>query len=358
METDPVPQVSATPFFALTFRGVEDVAAGEIAALPGVTIDEIGYRRVRGHVVTAAPLLTLRTVDDVFLSVATWAGLVRQRTALSTLNDLATALRLYSSLAACRSVREVPDAPRFSVTASFVGERNYNIDEIKATMALAIQRTHRWPYVADDAEADLNVRVFIDHDAALVGLRLGARPLHHRTYRVATAPAALKAPVAAVMLRLAGLTPTNAGEGLVLDVCGGSGVIALEAVAVGGRALTGDVGAGALMAAAQNTAASPANVRDRVANVQWDGARLPIRAEAVRWVVSDLPWGKQVQVNDSLAALYRGVCAEIERVLTPDGCAVLLTSTPALVAFNALRPDRQIPISLFGQQPTIVRYRR
>ena len=57
-----------TRVFALTTRGLEAVCADEMAALPGVTIKQIAYRRVTAT--CGAPLsslLDLRTVDDVFL---------------------------------------------------------------------------------------------------------------------------------------------------------------------------------------------------------------------------------------------------------------------------------------------------
>lgn len=349
---------TATPFFALTFRGLERLAADESAALPGVMVNEVAYRRVLGRAGSLSPLLSLRTVDDVFLHAATWDGLVRQRVALGTLGDAARGLRLHALRSACREVRDVPDRPRFSVTASFVGERNYSTDEIKAVIAAAVRATHRWDYADDDAEADLNVRVFIDGERAHVGVRLAARPLHQREYRVATTPAALKAPVAAAMLRVAGITLSKAGVGAVVDVCGGSGVIALEAALLGVRAVSGDSSGEVLTAASRNVAALPAACRSLASLAHWDGERLPLLSGSVSRIVSDLPWGKQVQVNDSLTALYHRLCAEIERVLSADGCVVLLTSTPALVTFHTLRLKRQVPISLFGQQPTILCYGR
>ena len=55
--------------------------------------------------------------------------------------------------------------------------------------------------------ADLNVRLFIEHETASVGLRLGQVPLQERRWKRAHRPGSLKPPVAAAMLRLAGLAP-------------------------------------------------------------------------------------------------------------------------------------------------------
>ncbi|MBA3847007.1 MAG: hypothetical protein H0X45_10220, partial [Planctomycetes bacterium] len=60
--------------FALTARGLEAVAADEIAALPDGRIADCGYRRVALIADDPAPLTSLRTVDDVFIELARWDG--------------------------------------------------------------------------------------------------------------------------------------------------------------------------------------------------------------------------------------------------------------------------------------------
>ena len=104
-------------------------------------------------------------------------------------------------------LRPLPPEPRYSITASFVGRRNYSSDEIKRTIAEGISSILPWRYTADDREADLNLRLFIDHETAYVGVRLGEHPLHERAYKVAERPGSLKPSVAAAMLRLADVQP-------------------------------------------------------------------------------------------------------------------------------------------------------
>ena len=59
--------------FVVTNRGLEQVSAEEMAALPGLQVSQVGYRHINarytGH---AANLLALRTVDDVFIRVGEW----------------------------------------------------------------------------------------------------------------------------------------------------------------------------------------------------------------------------------------------------------------------------------------------
>ena len=87
---------------------------------------------------------------------------------------------------------------------------------------------------------------------------------------------------------------------------------------------------------------------------QWDARALPQDDGTIDRIVSNLPWGRQVEVDTELAPFYQTVCAEIERVLADDGEIVLLTNVPHLVTFASRSSTAQYEISLFGQQPTIL----
>jgi tRNA (guanine6-N2)-methyltransferase len=331
----------------LTTRGLESVSADEIAALSGMTVDQIAYRRVAAACTASlSPLLQLRTVDDVFLDVATWPDIGRPRSALAALGALSARLDLHEAGTACSEVRSVGCPPAFSITANFVGRRNYSTEEIKQACAEGIAAGHGWPYTDDDAAADLNVRVFIEHDTAFVGVRLGQRPLHRRAYKQRHLPGSLKPPVAAALLSL-----VEAGAGsCVLDPCCGAGTILVEAALDGAAAYGGDSDSAAIVAARANVQA--AGVAARI--LSWDAQALPIADASVDCIVSNLPWGRAVRVDAALASFYRRICAEMQRVIAPDGRIALLTSTPHRVDLYGLRCDRQIEISLFGQTPVIM----
>jgi 23S rRNA G2445 N2-methylase RlmL len=76
----------------------------------------------------------------------------------------------------------------------------------------------------------------------------------------------------------------------------------------------------------------------------------------VTQVVTNLPWGRQIEVGEDIAAFYYQVCAEINRVLTTNGQTVVLTNLPHLLYFKQRRKVAQTEISLFGQTPTIVKF--
>src|SRR5262245_43997489 len=94
--------------FFLTTRGLESVSANEIAPLPSVRIERIGYRRITVSCAgSLAPLLGLRTVDDVFLDLATWRNVGRPRRTLALLRDLSSRLDLRAAAAKLTRLRGV-----------------------------------------------------------------------------------------------------------------------------------------------------------------------------------------------------------------------------------------------------------
>jgi tRNA (guanine6-N2)-methyltransferase len=336
--------------FFLTTRGLEAISAEEIATFPEVKIDHIGYRCIAASCEKPlAPLCNLRTVDDFFLHLATWHNIGRHRQTLSLLKAMGSQLDLISAAATCAELRKIPECPVFSVTASFVGKRNYSAAEIKNVLSNLIVGRYNWRYTDDDAAADLNIRLFIEGERALVGLRLDRRPMHDRQYKKAHVPGSLKPPVAAAMLRLIGIRP---GERL-LDPCCGAGTILAEAGRCGALLIGGDNDPAAISAA--NINANAAGVAAMIH--QWDAGALPNPSGSIDCIVSNLPWDRQVAVNNSLSRFYRRVCKEMRRVLAPGGRIALITTAPQWIEFRDLQCDNRIEISLYGQMPTILTFR-
>jgi tRNA (guanine6-N2)-methyltransferase len=330
--------------FSLTTRGIEHISADEVEALPGCTVDTVGYRRISVSCADVKPLLALRTVDDVFLQLAEWDDIDHTRAALRQMTHFSARLGLEEAAAVCASLRPIQSPPTFSITASFVGKRNYSAPEIKQACARGIEASRHWHYLEDERESDLNIRIFIEHNRVWVGVRLAKRPLHERPYKQTHLPGSLKPPVAAAMLKLAGLQPGTR----VLDPMCGAGTILIEAAAVGAVCVGGDIDAETVKAARLNAESAAIDLYN------WDAQKLPLADASVDRVVCNLPWGRQITVDETLTQLYERVCGEIERVLVADGRAVLLTSTPEFVKFNHLPLDEQIEISVFGQNPVVM----
>lgn len=337
------------PLFAITTRGLEPVSAEEMTSLPGWQVDQVGYRRIAARYsgpLEQAP--ALRTVDDLFIHLAEWHGISRQRAALATLHQLSLDLDLWPAASVRAQVTPLSEQPTFSVSANFVGRRNYTVDEIKGAVAAGVEAISGWRYQASDQESEINIRLFMEHERAFVGMRLGERPLSRRAYKVAHVPGSLKPPVAAALLRLARV---QAGD-RVLDPFCGAGTILIEAALLGAHAQGGDIAPAALAAAHANAQAARVEL-----DVQpWDARHLPLAAAAVDRIVTNLPWGRQIEIGTDQAAFYQEVCLELQRVLNRQGSLVLLTTLPQLIELPAMRLADRLEISLFGQQATVLIY--
>ncbi len=139
----------------------------------------------------------------------------------------------------------------------------------------------------------------------------------------------------------------------MVDPLSGAGTILLEAAAAGLRASGGDQDVAALDAARRNRDGTGLDVEIE----QWDARALPFGDATVDGVVSNLPWGRQIDVEDEIARLYPAYLREMARVARPSGHVVLLTSLqPSLRAAAAeagLQVEAEYEISLSGQTPTI-----
>jgi 23S rRNA G2445 N2-methylase RlmL len=321
--------------------------------LNGVKLTEYGYRRIDGTCEgPLAPLMALRTVDDVYLHLSTWSGIARQRSTLAKLTSLAGELDLRYALRTLSATRRIPDRPHFSVTASFVGKRNYATEETKLIVAEAVaSNASSWSYAKDDRRADLNLRLFIEHETAWVGVRLANDALNQRPYKRATIPGSLKAPVAASLVRLSTVRLSEASPNpLLLDPFCGAATILAEASMMGFEVTGGDVDTEAIHAACENL--GRAGVTGRVR--QWDATWLPILDSSVDRIVTNMPWGRQVTVNSGLEDLYRRSFYEMLRILAAAGRIVVLTSLPELLGpFSSLLVEQR-EISLFGQRPHVL----
>ncbi len=345
------------PIFAITTRGLEAISMTELAALPGVTAASAVYRRVHASFTgDLRSLLSLRTVDDVFLHVDTWTPLTHTRAALNEFIDRAAALDLTPVVDLLRPLRSLTAPMRYSLTVNFVGKRNYSVPEIRQALEQGIaERYSTWQYAEDDAEAALNIRLFIEHETAVVGVRAGERPLHRRGYKQSHLPGSLKPPVAAAMLMLAGFAPGS----VILDPFCGSGTLPIEARLLGLNAMGGDSSMTALEHAQHNLRDAGLSGDGSSGWFLADAAHLPLADGHLDGVVSNLPWDRQIPT--AVASLYEAAGRELKRVTKAEGRIVLLMPDayqPALQADHlGWELLSQTEISLFGQTPSILVFR-
>lgn len=333
--------------FAITTRGLEAVCAQEMAGIAGLTVRESAYRRVLADYTGPLPaLMGLRTVDDLYLALDAWDGILRQRSALERIRQQSARLSLDQAAAHLEKLRPIPSHPAFSVTASFVGKRNYSSDEIKAAVAGGVAEQTGWSYNENDQPGALNVRLFIEGEQALVGLRLSDYPMHQRPYKQVNIPGSTKPTVAAAMVYLAEILP----GACVIDPCCGAGTILIEAARQGARVAGGDVNPQAVSASQANF--QQAGLLSAVS--QWNAHRLPLADGCAARIISNIPWGRQVQMETSLLAGYPSITSEMRRILAPGGRIVLLANATDALSIPGMRLTGQFEISLFGQNPKIL----
>jgi tRNA (guanine6-N2)-methyltransferase len=305
------------------------------------------------HFATAAAAgdcLDLRTVDDVFVDALTIDDVGHTRAALARFSDLSTSATR-AAVDVVAAVRPVASTDPFDVTASFLGRRNYNRQQIEDAVGAALEGALGRRYESRQADrapaaTTLSWRVHIRDGSALLGLRLGPTAVHRRPYKTASTVGTLHPPVAAALGLLAGVEP---GRRLLDPFCG-AGTIVTEAVGWSAPMIaTGvDIDPDALEAAAANLLR-----RGRSAGVvvAGDARRLPFAAGAFDRVVTNPPWERQV----AFAGRDAGgeVWCEVARVTRPTARLVVLSELDIVAPPGWSGPHGAYPLGLFGRRPTV-----
>jgi tRNA G10 N-methylase Trm11 len=148
------------------------------------------------------------------------------------------------------------------------------------------------------------------------------------------------------------LTEPQSGD-VFLDPLCGAGTLLVERGMIERHALLlgGDVDDSALQAAAQNI--GPRHKPRQL--LKWDASRLPLASDSVDKIATNLPFGKQVGSSRENRRLYRAVFAEIDRLLRPQGRAVVLSCETELIKdtlrnLEDLRIVRGYSVTILGRR--------
>lgn len=293
-----------------------------------------------------ASLAAVRSADDTFVELLRFDGMERARSSLARLEERTATLDLRPALAILGALRPLPERPSLSISASFIGRRNYSAAELKEAMARGLARARAPGVDRDERRAALHLRLVLEHGEARLGIRITRSALHERSWKRTHRPGSLKPSVAAALWRLVALTPGVRA----LDTCCGAGTLVAEAAAAGACAFGGDRDPAALAAAAENLRGVSAPAR----LVRWDARRLPLPPGSIDVAASNLPWGRQVVCDADPGAIQAAVIAELARVLVPGGRAVLLCDAAPAPASGPLCIESCREIGLFGRRPQVV----
>jgi 23S rRNA G2445 N2-methylase RlmL len=314
-----------TRLFARTVFGLEHVAAQELRERD-CTVTAVSPRQL----VLLGPRSLLdrppSTVDDLFPLVVAAPDPGPTKADLAGLSQVLASAPLDVAGPSC-----------FSVSASMAGRRTYSRHDVEDTVGAVLTARLGGVYVSRRGgrvppPGTVDWRVTVDASGVHIGLRGTRPPLHRRPWKVASVPGTLHPPVAAAMVRLAGIRPGD----VVVDPCCGAGTLLVESPVPGvGSDIAG------VTAARVN-----AHHRRDIAWSTADARRLPYPDASVDHVITNPPWDRQVMAVGSIAEFLR----EWRRVLRPGGRLTCLTMWPSLPGFRVLARH---PVSLFGQRPVI-----
>lgn len=188
--------------------------------------------------------------------------------------------------------------------------------------------------------------------------RLTNRPLATRKWRICNMEGALNAPLAHAMIRLS--NPKSSDR--FLNIACGSGTFMIERCTYGKTQwIAGfDICYEALECASTNI--TQAGYQDRIKLFQADATCVPMKHGQVDVICADLPFGQLVGSHSENVKSYPQILNEIERLLAPDGRAIIITHEIRLM--QSLMPklnlvlQNQYQITQRGLHPCIYIFKK
>ncbi len=329
--------------------GLAEVAVAEVRERLGVAARPAG--RARHHDLVeldwpgpAAELLTVRTVEDVFVVLGSLGLSGRVSDTKAVAEAPWWGGRLRQALDAWAAVRRRPLVKRLVwrvvVQADDVAWRQYRRQELTLAAERGLLNAGpSWRLTRD--EAPLEVWMWQIGRELRAALRLTDNDDRQHGGREVERAAALRPSIAAAMVYLS----RPADDDVVLDPMCGTGTLLLERAVSGRyeRLLGGDNDAVAVAATLANFGPrhQPRDI------VRWDARSLPLADGLATVLLCNLPWGRQVGEKAAMPELYAALVPEFARAVRPGGRLVLLTSEwdvlkDALRRSPALRLERTL----------------
>ncbi len=203
-------------------------------------------------------------------------------------------------------------------------------------------------WVNDPSSWDINLEVCGSYLVAQVGALYYTR----RWRALARTPASTNPLAAIIMINLLKVLPGQ----FVYDPFCGAGTLLVEVLETvpGTHVVGSDINKDALEAARHNMASFPGRGKIRKA----DARQISAADGSVERLISNMPFGKRVGSHSKNQELYPLFAAELARVLSPDGLAVLLTEEKELLrqaikATHSLRIVSEHMLTIGGLHPSV-----
>ena len=152
--------------------------------------------------------------------------------------------------------------------------------------------------------------------------------LFKREWRVGFVPAGINPSLAYVMCDLADLKKND----FVFDpFCGGSTIPITAAMYFGiKKAYASDISGKAIDVSQKNWEASKVR-KDRFVLFKSDVAKVKLAEKSISKVITNMPFGIRVGTHDKNEKIYKDFASLLNRVLTDDGIAIVLTQEKELI---------------------------
>lgn len=361
--------MQAHRFLATTFKGLEEVLAGEIAALGGEDVwAGAGSVSFSGDMALCYRAnLWLRSANRVVLLLSEFPA--------------PTPAALYEGTRGIPWPELFPPDRTIAVDAtvrdSGITHSHFAAQKTKdAVVDRFRESVGRRPDV-DAKSPDVRIVVRIVHDACSVSLDTSGESLHRRGYRAHPTEASLKETLAAGLLLLAGWQ----GDEPLVDPCCGAGTIPIEAALIAGNVAPGSLGRGfgfqrlhgferkawdRLLAEAREAARHPTPVRIEGSDISPGAvsgavrnaanAKVPERvlfnAKSIRnfspgdgpgTILCNPPYGARLPGGEETEVFYREM-GEAFKKRCKGWTAYVLSGNAAVTKFLGLKASRKFPV--------------
>lgn len=280
-------------YWVRTAVGLENIFITELGRKARVAKHAVRHRSVffelKENVADSTLCASLRTADDIYRFMGQVSGIDNTKQSVKKIEEYFLEQVLHLIPPSSRPVR---------VTASFLGERNFNRYYIEYLLHKILSTRGSAPVLSNEngdkwVEGELRIRIHIEDDQCYFGMGLQDKPLHRRQWRGESYSAQLHPPVAAAMAMLA-----DPGQRThIIDPFCGSGTILIESALQynGLRHMGFDTDASAIAIAMDN--ARSAGVR-----IEWhvDDFIRHYKQAGEYILVTNPPWGEKYSIDEQI----------------------------------------------------------
>ena len=298
-------------------------------------------------------LMDLRSAENAFalsghfegVPVSGNKGLARLREVISA-SDFAQALH---ALTRCRQIPELSN-PDYGITLQVQGHHNFSLDDVRDLLRECLGAKSSLGSYSSTCE--VTVRLQIIRDRGFLGVQLPQKTMRNRPYKLLTRPGSLDPTVAFCLAHLA----APCAKDTLLDPMCGAGTIPIEAAIAFDleKILCGDRDREAAQVTQQNA---------RAARVEldigcWDALHLPFMDGSIDKVVTNLPYGKDIPLQNP-DRFVRQLLRELGRLVRPGGRVVLISRHGPLIlkhlkGASPFSVMKELPIDLYGFDASIL----